>query len=109
DRTHPAPTLGEAGAPVAAGVVVGPDRALRLADDQHRPVADAVLDVVADAGELLEPARHEPRAGEQQLELEPEVVDVEVAALRDERRPQAVALGDTFRIHVAVEARCRLS
>ncbi len=93
-RADAAAAGGEARAAVAAGVEVAADGVGRLADHEDRVAADQVLVVAADAGDVLEATRHQPRLGEQPVDLDLLELGVEVAALRHERLTEAVTLGD---------------
>ena len=81
-RADAAAAGGEARAAVAAGVEVAADGVGRLADHEDRVAADQVLVVAADAGDVLEATRHQPRLGEQPVDLDLLELGVEVAALR---------------------------
>jgi len=75
---RPAPER-QLGGAVAAGVVIALDLLGTGAHDQHRLVADRVLDVVPDGGDLLQPARHLPHAVPEPVALELEEGAVVVA------------------------------
>src|SRR4029453_9603763 len=74
----------EPGAAVQARVVVGPDRPVRLPDDDDRLPPDLVLDVVAGVGDLLLEAGDLPDPRPQLLHLELQEVAREVARPRDQ-------------------------
>ena len=91
-RVIPAPDLGggevpgpvgQARAPVAAGVVEGLDGVSRGPHDQDRLVADHVFQEVADAGDLLLAARHLPDVRPELLHLQVEELLRDVALLGD--------------------------
>jgi hypothetical protein len=73
-------------AAVAAHVLVRAQRAVEVAHDEHRQVADAVLEVVAGIGDMVDGARDLPHAGPHALELERGELGREIARLRDARR-----------------------
>ena len=75
------PALDDLDAAVAAGVLEGPHAQVVGAHHDDRLVEDLVLDEVARLGDLLEPARHLPDPGPQQLDLHLVEVRVEVALL----------------------------
>ena len=78
-----AAALDDPDATVAAGVLEGPHPAVVGAHDDDRLVEDLVLDEVAGARDLLEPAGHLPDPGPELLGLQREEVGVEVALLGD--------------------------
>jgi hypothetical protein len=94
---HVARAFSEPCAAVEARVRECRDRVGAGADNQYRLVADLVLDIVADLGDLLFAARDLPDARPQALVLELEELAREVALLRDQSATVVGACSSHFR------------